>query len=288
MPPKKRLLGAVSLCVLTVLGSNCSNAAILNLTDETGALSNNTPTSFTQVYDTQTDQVEVVRGGSINNAYFVSGELNSGSGTFRQLFKISGGSTTSGYNRDGVLDSSVSNGFMPNITKADLVTTNDGLFYIFSLDANEPGNSTLISMDDFRIYTRDGSDPNPLPNSENDLDQLGVLRYSINAFESSTILIDTDYVGGGGGVSDLLAFIPVASLADAADTDLIYLYSAFGSFNPDGTSAWTNDGNFEEWSVPEDSSKRPDIKPFEEPIPEPSTSLLLTLTAGALTMRRKR
>lgn len=288
MTPQKRLLGAASLCVLGVLGSNASQAAILNLTDETGSLSDNTPTSFLEVYDTQADDYFDVRGGGINDAYFISGDLNSGSGSFRQLYKVSGGLQESGYNRDGIMDSSVSNGFNPLIRKSDLVTTLNGQFYIFALDVNEPGSSQLLSLDDFRIYTRSGSDPNPLPDNEADLDQLGILRYNLDTGEDSTILIDAGIVGSGGGASDLLAFVPVLSLEAAADDDYIYLYSAFGGYDPDGTDAWVNDSGFEEWSVPEDASERPNVEPLEEPIPEPSTSLLLTVAAAALAMRRKR
>ena len=157
-----------------------------------------------------------------------------------------------------------------------------------ALDVNEPGSSQLLSLDDFRIYTRSGSDPNPLPDSEADLDQLGILRYNLDTGEDSTILIDAGIVGSGSGASDLLAFVPVLSLEAAADDDYIYLYSSFGGYNPDGTDAWVNDSGFEEWSIPEDATKRPNVEPLEEPIPEPSTSLLLTVAAAALAKRRKR
>ena len=150
----------------------------MNLTPINDTTTNNLGTSSAYIYDTSNNTLTYGTAAVANGAYFIGGSSNSGSGSYRALYKLKSNGEQSGYNRPGVFDSSVLGGDTHIITKSELTSTNDGQYYIFSLDLNE-GNEGLISLDDFRIYTG-SSDPAPLPNTEADLDKLGILRFNMN------------------------------------------------------------------------------------------------------------
>ncbi|GAA5497415.1 hypothetical protein Rhal01_03611 [Rubritalea halochordaticola] len=223
-----------------------------------------------------------------NGAYFIGGSSNSGSGSYRALYKLKANGEQSGYNRPGVFDSSVLGGDTHIITKSELTSTNDGQYYIFSLDLNE-GNEGLISLDEFRIYTG-SSDPAPLPNTEADLDKLGILRFNMNETENNHILLQAGV--SGSGQSDMYVFVPTASLENAADSDQVYLYSSFGGFKYEGEAqnshVWASSSGDEEWSIPYD--EQPQFVPPSAPtnVPEPSSLTLILGATASLLLHRKR
>jgi len=90
-------------------------------------------------------------GGLINGALYRrpvnADESNSGSGIFRDLYRVDEKKPTAsnpaeGYNRDGGIDGVVPNGFDPVIRMSDLVEDLTGTAYVFLVDTNEPGSGT--------------------------------------------------------------------------------------------------------------------------------------------------
>lgn len=255
-------------------------------------------------FDSSNQPTSVV-GKEFNGGFFITGETGAGSGQYRTLFRLQGGGnedTEQGYNRLTPNNSELgetslgpSNGEF--IRKSDLVTTADGEFYIFSFDANEGGNK-LISIDEFRIYTRpdtDGNlatfdDPSPLPDTIAEVrnGDLGTLRYSMDGVDANgAITTDNTVVihAGGSGASDMFVFVPVSSLADDADSANIFVYANHGNLTlPGVTTDFAADAGFEEWSLPISAAQRPPISP----IPEPASILLSICGFGLFLTRRKR
>lgn len=280
------LKAVVTTAVFTSLAS-LTQGAIVNLTTLTDNRTNNTSTSQVLSFDTVDNTPSIVTGGIINDAYFINGSVNSGAGSSRALYRVKNNGQEAGYNRPGVFDATVLGGTSHIISKSDLITTEDGNYYIFSLDLNE-GGSTYLSLDEFRIYAG-SADPATLPTTEANLSALGTLYYNMNESEENHVLIEAGVSGSGN--SDLYVFVPTASLAGAAASDQIYLYSAFGEFRYTGEAAsskhWEAGSGDEEWSIPTTTSLQPRLVPVTT-VPEPSSSMLLLGGFVGFLMRRKR
>jgi hypothetical protein len=120
-----------------------------------------------------------------------------------------------------------------------------GSYYEFLLDINQTNANPLLSLHEIEIYTR--SAPLATANTYAALTALpSVLQWDLDSGPPNTngdSLIQLNYtLNSGSGSGDLFAYIPIGLFADAAQTDYVYFYSAFGVNNPN------NDG-FEEWAV---------------------------------------
>lgn len=177
--------------------------------------------------------------GVINQALFRrvadSDDDSAGSGNFRDLFRMqapSAASSEQGYNRvvDG-MDSDVPNGFNEVIQISDLLTDNSGLFHVFAIDVNEPGNASdrFISLDKFQLYVGGPTDVNPLPSSEANLADLGTLVYDMDENEDSSVLMDAS-LSSGSGKMDLFVFVSVDLFENLPEDSMVYLFTEFGSY----------------------------------------------------------
>lgn len=253
------------------------------------------PLNYTPLYNGTTQSLGV--GAELDNAgVFLAGATGAGSGVYRTLFRLQANGNEQGYNRvtsgGEFNETSLGPSATPNIRISDLVKTSDGNYYIFSFDANQAGQAPkLLSLDSLRIYTANDTDGNlatfdehivgGLPNTFAGLGALGDLRYDMDSITDNTIVLEA----GGSGASDMFFFVPVANFAGDSLTDQVYFYADHGKYAPVGsTYSFTSNSGFEEWSLPQSTTTRPDISP----IPEPSTFLLLILGIGAVMVRRKR
>lgn len=202
---------------------------------------------------------------TINGAIYSVGSAGSGTGIFPSFVRIQDSPTEEGYNTtvNNVLDNTSDDTHNYEIQAGNIAVTTIGgkQYFVFQVDLNEsaggnPDNG-YISLDSLKIYTSN------IPNqSVTDPDDLGTLRYNMDAGTDNTILLDYKLFPGS-GKSDLVVFIPVWD--PIAVGDYVYLYSAFGGAgvivagtytgnltgggtytNPEGDYG-TSDG-FEEWA----------------------------------------
>jgi hypothetical protein len=247
------------------------SAVTLNLTDITvNGVS-------TTTYTGMDNQARV--GGLINGALFQRSTPGSGSGQFRQLFRMSDNNDPDtveiGYNRGGVLDSQTPNGFQPVIRVQDLVETTEGGFYMFALDANESngGGNNYLSLDMFQIFVGGVTDPVSLPTTEANLGQLGTQVYTFST--NDAVLLDAN-TGSGSGTADMFVFMPTSLFSGFAPDSLVYVYARHGAYNAPG---FDTASGFEEWAsitIPQPTF-----------LPEPSTALLGGLSLLYFTRRRR-
>lgn len=234
-----------------------------------------------------------VVGGIINGALYrrpaTADDSNAGSGIFRDLYRVSSNSgAEEGYNRAGVMDSSVPNGFDPIITLADLVEDSTGLAYVFVIDTNEAGNTPAkyISLDDFRIYVGGPTAPSPLPQDFAGVESdLGLNVYSMNETgQDNTVLLDYSLFSGSGQM-DMFVFVPKALFAGLDPASQVYVYSRFGGYT--GAAGFDPSAGSEQVSLPGKAvtGTVDPLVPFM--VPEPGVSLL-ALLGGLLGLRRRR
>ena len=143
--------------------------AVINLTDTT---IDSHSQSVTNLHEGTDPFVGGIIGETVFRRPTAIDPRNSGSGVYRDLYRIQDSPTTAtepenGYNRDGVMDSAVPNGFNPFIRYSNLVEDSSHQYFVFSLDINENkgANNEYLSLDAFRIYCGGSTDPNPLPTS---------------------------------------------------------------------------------------------------------------------------
>lgn len=180
-------------------------------------------------------------GGFIEGALFrdPSVDGSAGSGVFRDLYRLSppntkGVEVESGYNRVE-MDSSIPNGFDPYIRVGDLIEDASRESYIFVIDINESNNKErYLSLDDFKVWVGDSTDPEVLPGSLAELGStLGIPAYDMNAsgIQNHVLMDATLSTGSGGG--DLFVFVPKAFFGNAAADSYVYLYTSLGAYTGD-------------------------------------------------------
>jgi hypothetical protein len=269
--------------ILLLVAPRPLEAAVLNMTNDTIA---GIPQTSTTVGST------IIVGGWANGAFFRrpldADESGSGSGIFRDLYRVDSNSgPEAGYNRDGVMDSSVPNGFDPVITMADLVEDSTGTSYVFVIDTNEPGSAAAqyVSLDDFKVYLGASIPPDPLPQSLSEMGQdLGVPVYDMReSGQDNHLLLDYSLYSGSGEM-DLWVFIPKWLFGDASLDQQVYVYTEFG--------AWTGAPGFDPAAGPEQVSMPGKsvtglVDPLIPFVPEPGVAALL-LVSGVLSCRRRR
>lgn len=289
VPMKKhRKYSATTGIAAAILVMNCVqpvNAAVVNLTNETIA---GNPQS-TVVGSTVT-----FVGGYLNNGLFRrpldADESNSGSGIFRDLYKVdNNGGPEAGYNRPGVMDAEVPNGFQPGnmITIGDLVEDSTGTAYVFVMDVNETGNATgrFMSLDDVRIYVGGVTDPPVLPQSLSEMfASFGAPVWEMNpAGQSNHVLMDYSLYSGSGTL-DTFLFVPKGYFDGLAADQQVYLYTQFGAYT--GAPGFGPEAGPEQVSIP-GKAVSGTVDPLVSIVPEPGAAGLL-LTAGLLRLLRRR
>lgn len=295
----------VSASVVPAMGK------IINLADQSFTKTSDGSTIAENTYvgtDPITGNPFTYHAGVVNGAVFrraeASDDDNSGAGVFRNLYKSQDSPVEQGYNRGKVMDGSVLGGTSHLITKGDLQTDASGLFYIFTIDANEKNNAIerFISLDKFQLYVENdvnlGVDPDPLPTTSpgaaqnsGDLASLGALVYDMDAGPQgdSTVLMDYS-TSNGSGTFDTFVFVQASLFDGYDDAAYIYLYTEFGGFTDTPTSFIADAGgediaaytNFDGSNTPPELGVPPSI------VPEPSSALLASLGALVLIFKRRR
>jgi hypothetical protein len=280
-------------CLAAGLGLACpAGATVLNLTNVT--IAGETPDTLVSTSNT------TFRGGFMSGALYrdPSVEGSAGSGVFRDLYRVSPSGQASveqGYNRPGVMDTSVPNGFDPYLKFGDLIQDAAQSSYIFVIDLNESNNATdrYLSLDDLKIWVGGTSDPNPLPNSlSQTMSTLGVPAYDMNpSGQQNFVLMDATLSSGSGG-GDLFVFIPKGFFPQNTDPNAnIYVYTRMGGYT--GAAGFDAGATQEQVSIPGKSiiggtpTTVSTIQSGVPTVPEPST-LAVLLTAGLFGLRRRR
>jgi hypothetical protein len=139
------------------------------------------------------------------------------------------------------------------------------------LDINQNGNSPLLSLDQFRIYSSSVGTYNTLAQ----LNANASLLYDMGAGNSIHLNYNLE---SGSGAGDMLAYLPYAMFAPH-QSEYLYLFSEFGATGGDYAS---NDG-FEEWTRVDANAPPP------PPVPEPTALYLLgSGLIGAFVVMRRR
>lgn len=280
--------------VAALLGvAGTAGAAVVNLTNVTVA--GKTPDTMVNVNTGAT-----FRGGYLNGALFrdPSVEGSAGSGTFRDLYRLSppngqGNEVEEGYNRPSVMNTSVPSGFNPYLRMGDLIEDSSRSSYIFVVDINENNSATdrYLSLDDLKIWVGGTTDPTTLPNTLSaTMSQLGVPAYDMNpSGQQNFTLLDASLSSGSGG-GDLFVFVPKALFPQNADPNsFVYIYTKMGSYT--GAPGFGAGATQEQVSIPGKSisngSTVSTITSGLTPVPEPSTFAGI-LAAGLFGLVRRR
>lgn len=237
-------------------------------------------------------------GTVIQDAIFIPYNTGSGSGNYRRLFQMDGKDLVDGYNRDAgnpnqgnTFEATTPNGFNQFLKVGELVANNG--YYQFSLDINEPkaDSNKFLSIDRLRLYVESAApfttDPNPLPQTVNNLTQLGTLVYDMDATANNSILLDYSLAGGSGS-DDMTFLIPISRFSGFNANAYVYLYAEHGAQGTFLDGFENNAGGFDEWAVLDVSDKTTDPPvPYTQPIPEPSALMLFGVGIMAMLRRRR-
>jgi hypothetical protein len=164
----------------------------------------------------------------------------------------------------------------PNFTRdvrlGDLVPVevDEGLYYSFRLDINEPGNGdATLSLDTIKLFVSGSGSQ-----TTTDVESLGAKVFDLDALGDVFLKLDARLRAGGGapgsGTGDMTMYVPVG-LFDGFDAgDFVYLYSEFGLQSGMRTDALGEQAGFEEWATL---------------IPEPAAGVLVGLALLAISSR---
>ena len=241
----------------------------------TGALYG-TEIDLTTPGDTSLHQVTADFGGNGFVQNFTSNPA--GTGVFDPFLTLeraaSGGNpvnSESAYNTDGFtalyLDQQRPQ-WNDRLKLSDLAVVNQGnvSYYVFELDANEPGgDKSLLSIDNVRIYTSAADNTGGVQSDESKLNDLGTLRWAMNDPLKAGSLYNVDEwikldaslsdqlkkANGGSGWSDMLLYVPVSAFAGALPNDYVWFYNLNGvhysaDYDPNDVNLGAEAG-YEEW-----------------------------------------
>lgn len=216
----------------------------------------------------QADIVDLTQSetfGVINGARFETADFRSaGTGVIDPFVRIQANGDEEGYNTSGrpvPFDETTAANFTRDLTLGEIrvIDVEGQNHYEFLLDINQLNNSSLLSLDQVKIYTSDVGGQNTT-----DLSLLGTLRYDMDVGEDSWVRMDYA-LASGSGQGDMRLLVPAPFFSGATTSTFVYLYSQFG------TNITSNDG-FEEWAVI---------------IPTPGSAALGFTALGLLTPRRR-
>jgi hypothetical protein len=152
------------------------------------------------------------------------------------------------------------------------LTVNGQQYYGFVLDANEPGSGkSVISIDNFRVYTSATDNTASVGNDLTKLNNLGTLRWALNdplktgpnfdidnwiKLDSAQENVDagSNVSNGGSGKSDMIVYVPASAFVGVKPSDIVTVYNLNGvHYTADGDLA--AEAGYEEWraitSVPD-------------------------------------
>lgn len=281
-----KLISLIPAVLLAAILSSLGQDTIINLTEDT---IDGVPVSDSG-FDTPLG--EDVIGGYIDGAFFRrtldSDDFGSGSGGFRDLYRVQDRSTATdpqdGYNRTVFDDVSIPGGFFPLLTVGDLTASAESDSYVFAFDTHEStgGTEEYISLDSFQIYIGSNTDPSPLPDSVANLGDLGTLIYDMDSTGDNYILGDSSIFAGSGQM-DIFAFVPTTLFSGFAADSYVYVFTSWGSYSFDDP---TRTAGFGTTATPEQISSASQVYDSYATVPEPSSTLLLCVAGLFWLLRR--
>lgn len=195
-----------------------------------------------------------------------------GTGVYDPFLRLRATGIESGMNTDGNANTTyddVAGIWTHSLTLGDLaaVTVGTTTYYSFSVDINESMPGRLLSLDELRIYTLDGS-ASLTTEAAVIAAGSGPAKYDLDATTDQDVYLNYALNTGSGG-DDFQVLIPTSYFTGASLSDQIYLYSKFGATT--GMEAdFTADAGFEEWRALLGTAPPP-----PDNLPEPSTVMLL-------------
>jgi hypothetical protein len=193
------------------------------------------------VVDLTTAGASGVANGAIFQQFDAPARAN-GVNTFLQ---VDGRGVEQGYNTDGREQrfggGNEFSGKSIKLSQVPLVTGADGSQYrAFNIDVREPGSSSLVSLDELRIYTDSSRKLTGYDASNQTLGGKAAV-YDMDGAGDTVVRFNAD-LNSRRSRGDAFVYIPNSVFAGASDSDYVYLYSKLGVTN--GAS-----GGAESWSI---------------------------------------
>jgi len=191
-----------------------------------------------------------------------------GTGVIRSFLRIQGRGVERGHNTDArplCLDENNSPQFTRSITlsQVPVVYVNGTAYREFLLDINQRSSSSLLSLDELRIYVGGAANLNGYDATTTTLAGLSP-AYDLDA--NGDVTVKMDYrLNSGSGAGDVTILIPNSAFSGQPDSAFVYLYSLFGA-------TWGANGGFEEWAVREGTASAP--------LPSPPPAIELSSLSG--------
>jgi hypothetical protein len=133
------------------------------------------------------------------------------------------------------------------------VLRDNTLYRQFLLDVNENSgkDNEFVSLDEVQIFVGGTANSSVTTFTSGILDHDGTLVYQMDAGGDSWVALNYS-LNSGSGSGDMYLYIPDATFAAFAPTDVVTLYSVFGLQGEDPPGFTGNFGvaaGFEEWAV---------------------------------------
>lgn len=186
--------------------------------------------------------------GIANGAIFRQDDAHpTGTGVIRSFLRVQATGVEQGYNTDArplQLNENSSPQFTRSLQLGQVPVINvKGVEYReFLLDINQKSSSSLLTLDELRIYIGTSGNLRGYDAATKTLAGMNP-RFDLDANGDATVTMDYRLNPGSGG-GDVLVLIPNAVFAGSSASQFVYLYSKFGA----GVGAGANSG-FEEWAV---------------------------------------
>lgn len=181
-----------------------------------------------------------------------------GTGIIQPFLRIQANGQEQGYNTSGGTPFDDKAGpWTHDVQFSDLqqtmVTINGTAYFNILLGANKPNDAkSLITLDQLKLFTSPTGSK-----TTTDIAALGTLRYDLDFYGDSQVIIDASR-NHGSGSGDVNIYMPVSDFSGTAPTDYVYLYALFGRAdmkpNPDGSQ-----GGFEEFALVMNATPVPEM-----------------------------